>query len=132
MPYTNIMKPPGTYDGGFYPEPSSVESPAENLEEIAEKLSGIISVLPLIKPWAAWSKDTVIDMRQYAGVEIQVTGVGTPVFIRSANNQTYVGISATASGVAATGALALGFYNLKGGAYLKWTGTGTILIRGYN
>lgn len=102
------------------------------LAAIVTALAGTLNVLPLIKPWATWAPATAIDMRNYAGVEIQVTGAGTATFTRSADDATYAAISATASGVAAASPLAVGFYSLKGGGFLKFAGTATILIRGYN
>jgi hypothetical protein len=111
--------------------PYNAEHPDQRLALLAA-LAATKNVLPLIKPWAAWTPSAANDMRNYAGVEIQVTGAGTATFTRSADDATYAAISATASGVAAASPLALGFYNLKGGGYLKFAGTATILIRGYN
>jgi hypothetical protein len=103
-----------------------------SLASIAAALGATLNVLPIIKPWASWAPATAIDMRNYAGVEIQVTAAGAATFTRSADDVTYAAISATASGAAATNPLALGFYNLKGGGYLKFAGSATILVRGYN
>jgi hypothetical protein len=103
-----------------------------SLAAIVTALGATLNVLPIIKPWANWAPATAIDMRNYAGVEIQVTAAGGATFTRSADDATYAAISATASGAAAASPLALGFYNLKGGGYLKFAGTATILIRGYN
>ncbi|MCP8892998.1 hypothetical protein [Sphingomonas faeni] len=104
----------------------------DKVEAVRALLAGTLSTLPLIKPWAAWAPATAIDMRNYAGVEIQVTGAGIATFTRSADESAYAAINATASGVAAVSPLALGFYGLKGGGFLKFAGTATILIRGYN
>jgi hypothetical protein len=103
-----------------------------SLAAIVAALGATLAVLPVIKPWAAWTAGATIDMRNYAGVEIQVTGAGTATFTRSADDATYAPISATASGVAAVSPLGVGFYSLKGGGFLKFAGTATILIRGYN
>jgi len=103
-----------------------------SLSTIITALAATLNVLPLIKPWTAWAPATANDMRNYAGVEIQVTATATATFTRSANDADYVPISATVAGAASASPLAPGFYSLKGGGYLKWAGTGTILIRGYN
>jgi hypothetical protein len=102
------------------------------LTTIGNSLAATLNVLPLIKPWAAWTANTAIDMRNYAGVEIQVTASAAATFTRSANDADYVAISASVAGTASASPLAPGFYSLKGGGFLKWAGTGTILIRGYN
>jgi hypothetical protein len=102
------------------------------LAQVATALAATLNVLPLIKPWTAWAPATANDMRNYAGVEIQVTATAAATFTRSADDATYVAISATVAGSPSASPLAPGFYNLKGGGFLKWAGTGTILIRGYN
>lgn len=96
-------------------------------------LAGTLATLPIIKPWAAWVSGTAIDMRNYAGVEIQVTTAGAATFMRSAaDDANYTAISASSAGVAASSPLAVGFYNLKGGGWLKFTGAAAITVRGYN
>jgi hypothetical protein len=102
------------------------------LTTIGNALAATLNVLPLIKPWTAWAPATANDMRNYAGVEIQVTATAAATFTRSADDATYVPISASVAGAASASPLAPGFYSLKGGGFLKWAGTGTILIRGYN
>ncbi len=112
--------------------PYNAEHPDQRTVLLAA-LAATKNVLPLIKAWAAWAAGgNGLDMRNYAGVEIQVTAAGTATFTRSGDDATYAAISATASGAAAASPLALGFYSLKGGGYLKFAGTATILIRGYN
>jgi hypothetical protein len=113
---------------------TSAKQDASNtsLAAIFTALAGALNVLPLIKPWTAWTAGAANDMRNYAGVEIQVTATATATFTRSADDTTYVPISASVAGAASASPLAPGFYSLKGGGFLKWTGTGTILIRGYN
>lgn len=82
---------------------------------------------------AAWVTTTAIDMTKYLGVEIQVTTAGTAAFTRSfANDANYTPVSATQSGVAVASPLAVGFYNLKGGGWLTFTGTAFVTVRGYN
>jgi hypothetical protein len=103
-----------------------------SLAAIVTALAATLNVLPLIKPWTAWTAGTANDMRNYAGVEIQVTATAAATFARSADDATYVPISASVAGAASASPLAPGFYSLKGGGFLKWAGTGTILIRGYN
>jgi hypothetical protein len=103
-----------------------------SLAAIVTALAATLNVLPLIKPWTAWAPATANDMRNYAGVEIQVTATAAATFTRSADDATYVPVTASVVGAASASPLAPGFYSLKGGGFLKWAGAGTILIRGYN
>jgi hypothetical protein len=111
--------------------PYNAEHPDQRVALLAA-LAATKNVLPLIKPWAVWAPTVANDMRNYAGVEIQVTAAAAATFTRSANDTDYVAISASVAGSASASPLAPGFYSLKGGGFLKWAGTGTILIRGYN
>lgn len=83
----------------------------------------------------AWPDGTVaMDLRGYAGIEIQITAYTAAVsFTRSFDGTTYTAVNVTdASYNSATTATATGFFTVKGGGYLKWTGTATVLVRGYN
>jgi hypothetical protein len=119
-------------DGVAGLSPINAEHPEQRAALLAA-LAATLNVLPVIKAWALWaSGGTGLDMRNYAGVEIQVTAAGTATFTRSGDDVTYAGITATSVGSSIVSPLVPGFYNLKGGGFLKWVGTGTILIRGYN
>jgi hypothetical protein len=96
-------------------------------------LAGAQSVLSALSSPISWPADTAIDLRSFAGAEIQITAVtGTIAFTRSFNDADYAAITAQDASYANVSPSAVGFYSLPGGGYLKWTGTGTVLVRGYN
>jgi len=85
----------------------------------------------------AWPDGSVAqNLTDFSGCEVQITAVtGTIAFTRSFDGvATYLPVKATdpANGYAKVDPAAPGFFTLPGGAFLKWSGTGTLLIRGFN
>lgn len=130
--YPVMLSVSGTTGSFPWPAPHSDSGSSRTLElQVAAALGKVITQA-LSSGWAPWDGDT-LDMRNFGAVEIQVLAVtGTITFTRSGNNVDYVALSAQDASFANVNPSAPGFYSLAGGGYLKWAGTGTVLVRGYN